>query len=70
MTSNARGTRVATVTLEKQSGPSAAAPTGQPRYDAIPGTKNMLLRTEPNGQRTIGRIVGRSFVPVPQPTDP
>lgn len=37
-----------------------------PHYEAIPGRNGMLVRIEADGNRTIGRFVGREFRPAEQ----
>ena len=35
-----------------------------PHYEAVPEAPDLLIRTEADGTRTVGRFVGRTFQPV------
>jgi hypothetical protein len=35
-----------------------------PHYEAVPGRRDLLLRIEADGTRTVGRFVDREFCPV------
>lgn len=37
-----------------------------PHFEAHPSRPRLLIRTDENGKRTVGRFVNRTFTPVPQ----